>query len=168
MSVAEDCLSPAGSFHGCLLMCFHGCFRGCFRGCICHATEILESSAASRQAAIDRESASNRVASHLQLHRVAEHMRAYFPHSAFPASSQQPLDFETNKTPSIHRHGCMSPRSAPTSQECRSIPPIQTRSPKHLDSACPQVQSNQKAAADRSPIHGCCNYWVHHLARRST
>ena len=28
VSVAEDCLSPAGSFHGCSLMHFRGCFRG--------------------------------------------------------------------------------------------------------------------------------------------
>ena len=27
VSVAEDCLSPAGSFHGCSLMHFRGCFR---------------------------------------------------------------------------------------------------------------------------------------------
>ena len=163
-------MSPAGSFHGCQQNAarFRSCIRGCFRGCVCRATEILESSAVSRQAAIDRESASNRVASHRHLHQEAEHMRAYFPHSATLASSRQPLDFETNKTPSIHRHSCMSPRSAPTSQECRSIPPIQTRSPTLLDSACPQVQSNQQAAADRSPIRACCNYWGHHLARRST
>ena len=32
VSVAEDCLSPERTFHGCLLMCCCGCFRCCFRG----------------------------------------------------------------------------------------------------------------------------------------
>ena len=31
VSVAEDCLSPAGSFHGCSLMHFRGCLRVCIR-----------------------------------------------------------------------------------------------------------------------------------------
>ena len=31
VSVAEDCLSPAESFHGCSLMHFRGCLRGCIR-----------------------------------------------------------------------------------------------------------------------------------------
>ncbi len=31
VSVAEDCLSPAGSFHGCSLMHCRGCFRHCSR-----------------------------------------------------------------------------------------------------------------------------------------
>ena len=34
VSVAEDCLSPAGSFHGCSHMHFRGCIRGCLRGCL--------------------------------------------------------------------------------------------------------------------------------------
>ena len=42
----------------------------------CRATEILESSVVSRQAAIDRESASNRASSHHHSHQEAEHMRA--------------------------------------------------------------------------------------------
>ena len=31
VSVAEDCLSPAGSFHGCSLMHFRGCICSCIR-----------------------------------------------------------------------------------------------------------------------------------------
>ena len=33
VSVAEDCLSPERTFHGCLLMHFCCCFPGCFHGC---------------------------------------------------------------------------------------------------------------------------------------
>ena len=39
VSVAEDCLSPAGSFHGCSHMHFRGCLRGCIRG-YSHNTHI--------------------------------------------------------------------------------------------------------------------------------
>ena len=31
VSVAEDCLSPERTFHGCSLMHFRGCIRGCIR-----------------------------------------------------------------------------------------------------------------------------------------
>ena len=34
VSVAEDCLSPERTFHGCLLMQFRGCIRGCNHGCV--------------------------------------------------------------------------------------------------------------------------------------
>ena len=41
VSVAEDCLSPERTFHGCSLMHFRGCFRGCFRACIRFAKLLL-------------------------------------------------------------------------------------------------------------------------------
>ena len=49
VSVAEDCLSPERTFHGCSLMHFRGCFRGYFRhlryacNLFCHAASEASS-----------------------------------------------------------------------------------------------------------------------------